>query len=116
VAFFFEGDQRLMQDLSAIQLKQLMDEGEPLFILDVREPHEVAVAHIEGSRHIPMNTIPTKLQELDPNQAMVIMCHHGMRSRMVGDFLESRGFTHIANLQGGIDAWSTDVDPSVPRY
>jgi rhodanese-related sulfurtransferase len=106
-----------MQDLTPTQVKNLLDESDsPPTLLDVREANEFAYARIEGALHIPMQTIPDRLKELNPDASYVVLCHHGMRSRMVGDFLESRGFTQIANLRGGIDAWSTEIDASIPRY
>ncbi len=106
-----------MQDLTPTQVKRLLDEEDSApTLLDVREANEFAYARIEGALHMPMQTLPDRLMELNPETAYVVLCHHGMRSRMVADFLESRGFTHIANLRGGIDAWSTEVDPAIPRY
>jgi rhodanese-related sulfurtransferase len=87
-----------------------------LVILDVREPHEFSFAHLSGSLHIPMQDVPRRLAELDPDAEIVVMCHHGMRSAQVAAFLEQRGFSDITNLVGGIDAWSLQVDASVPRY
>ena len=89
-------------------------------LLDVREPWEVALAaiHVEGwtTLHIPMNEIPARLAELDPNRPVVCICHHGMRSAQVVAFLERQGFDAAYNLGGGIDAWSQQVDPNVARY
>ena len=89
-------------------------------LLDVREPWEVALAaiHVEGwtTLHIPMNEIPARLAELDPNRPVVCICHHGMRSAQVVAFLERQGFKAAYNLGGGIAAWSAQVDPNVARY
>ena len=89
-------------------------------LLDVREPWEFALAaiRVEGLRtlHIPMNEIPARLAELDPNRPVVCICHHGMRSAQVVAFLERQGFGAVYNLAGGIDAWSVEVDPGVARY
>jgi rhodanese-related sulfurtransferase len=85
-------------------------------VLDVREPWEVATASLAGAVAIPMREIPARSNELDDEAPIVCMCHHGARSANVGMFLESRGFTNVFNLQGGIDAWSRQVDPSVPTY
>ena len=85
-------------------------------VLDVREPWEIATASIAGSVSIPMQQIPARSEEFDDEAEIVCVCHHGMRSAQVAMFLESRGFTKLYNLQGGIDAWSRDVDPAVPRY
>ena len=95
-------------------------EGAAPLWLDVREDWEVAVAaiHIKGVAvtHIPMGRIPKRLAELDPEQPVVCICHHGMRSAQVAGFLERQGFATVYNLAGGIDAWSEQVDSTVPRY
>jgi len=92
----------------------------PLVLLDVREPWEVAVAAIDlpgaAMRWMPMREIPARLGELDAAQPVLCICHHGARSAQVVAFLERAGFTSAYNLAGGIDAWSRDVDPGVPRY
>ena len=92
----------------------------PLLLLDVREPWEFALAAIRlpGLRtlNIPMNEIPARQGELDPQQAIVCICHHGMRSAHVVEFLERQGLADVFNLDGGIDAWSEEVDAGVPRY
>ncbi len=85
-------------------------------LLDVREPAELAQAAVAGATHIPMGDIPSRLNELDRAKVIVVMCHSGMRSRAVAEFLKSEGFQQVYNLAGGIDAWSREVDPSVPRY
>jgi rhodanese-related sulfurtransferase len=92
----------------------------PAVVLDVREPYEVKMAHIEANGFelvcIPMGVIPPRLHELKPNQPIACMCHHGGRSMQVAYFLAQRGFTHVANIAGGINAWSAEVDRQVPRY
>ena len=85
-------------------------------LLDVREPHELAVAAIDESIHIPMAQIPDRLAELDPENTIVVMCHGGVRSMQVAGFLARQGFPNVINLDGGIDAWSREVDPEIPRY
>ena len=94
--------------------------AQPPLLLDVREPWETAIAaiHVEGLRtlQIPMGQIPGRLGELDPAQPVVCICHHGVRSAQVVAFLERQGFAAAYNLAGGIDAWSEQVDPGVPRY
>ncbi|HSN17315.1 MAG TPA: rhodanese-like domain-containing protein [Gammaproteobacteria bacterium] len=85
-------------------------------LLDVREPWEYAQVHVEGSRHIPMGQVPGRLGELDPAARYVVMCHHGGRSQQVAQFLSSRGYTQVANLAGGIDAWSLQLEPNLARY
>lgn len=106
-----------MRQITAQQLNaQIQSSDNPPILLDVREPHEFAHCQIKGSINIPMNSVPARLNELDRDAEIITICHHGMRSGAVAEFLVSRGFTHIINLQGGIDAWSTQVDPDVPRY
>ena len=89
-------------------------------LLDVREPWEVALAtiRIDGaeSLQMPMNQVPTRLAELDPARPIVCICHHGVRSAQVVAFLERQGFESVYNLAGGIEAWSAQVDASVPHY
>ncbi len=87
-----------------------------IVLLDVREPFERAVATIEPSIHIPMREVSGRAGEIPRDREIVVYCHGGTRSAMVAAFLEAHGFTSVANLQGGIDAWSRRVDPSVPRY
>ena len=87
-----------------------------LVLLDVREPQEHAIAHIEGARLLPLGALPARISELDSSQPIVVFCHHGVRSRMALDFMRRAGFAKIQHLRGGIDAWSRDVDPTVPRY
>ncbi len=107
-----------MQNLTAPALAEwLADSSRPApILLDVREPWEVATAHIAGALDIPMRDIPARSEELDDEAQIVCICHHGARSANVAMFLEGRGFKHIFNLQGGIDAWSRQVDPKVPLY
>ncbi len=98
------------------ELKDRLDKGDDIFILDVREPHEFSMAKIEGSVLIPLGTIPNSLDQLDPNREIVAMCHKGMRSADAMGFLLQQGFSNVKNLVGGIDAWSVEIDQSVPRY
>lgn len=93
--------------------------GEPV-VLDVREPSELRTASVKADGFtlltIPMGTIPARLAELDPAQPIACLCHHGGRSMQVASFLQARGYAHVANIAGGIDAWSIERDPQVPRY
>ena len=91
-------------------------ERKPPVLLDVREPWEFRTCRIEGSMLAPMNTIPARAQELDPGTDTVVICHHGVRSYQVGLFLERNGFSNLYNLQGGVNAWADQVDPTMPRY
>jgi rhodanese-related sulfurtransferase len=98
----------------------LAQAGRPLALLDVREPWEVALARIElpgvPTLTIRMSDIPRQLDDLDPTQSIVCICHHGTRSQQVVAFLQRQGFDAVYNLVGGTDAWSLEVDPTVPRY
>ena len=93
-------------------------------VLDVREPWELQTASVRADGftlvHIPMRDIPAQLAELQqahgPDQPIACLCHHGMRSLQVATYLAQNGFTQVVNLDGGIDAWSQQVDPSVPAY
>ena len=86
-------------------------------LIDVREPWEFALTRIDGSVPIPMSEVPSRAgQELHPRERLVIVCHHGVRSMNVTVWLRRRGFDHVQSLRGGIDAWSTEVDPGVGRY
>ena len=86
------------------------------FLLDVRERDEHAYVHIAGSRLIPLNEIPARLAELFPEGELVAYCHHGVRSLHAARWLRAHGFPRAQSLQGGIEAWSERVDPSLPRY
>jgi rhodanese-related sulfurtransferase len=105
-----------IKQLSAIELKTKLQDKERLILLDVREPNEFEFAHIDGSVLIPLNQIPQRLREIDMEQEVVLICHHGMRSMQAANFLTQVGFRKISNLVGGIDAWSIEVDSSVARY
>ena len=85
-------------------------------LLDVREPWEHQTARIEGSKLVPLGEVAERLGELDQEQEVVAICHHGGRSMQVAMFLEKNGFSKVHNLSGGMDAWSKSVDPSVPVY
>jgi rhodanese-related sulfurtransferase len=99
------------------ELKNKLDAGEPLTILDVREPWEHATAHIEGSKHIPMGEVPERAdQELTSTQHIVVICHHGVRSLRVAHWLRKNGFEKAQSLRGGIDEWSRVIDANVPAY
>ncbi len=95
----------------------LADEAraQPL-LLDVREPWEYQTCHIAGSQLMPMATVPMRQEELDPEQAVVCICHHGARSMQVAAFLERAGFANVTNLTGGIHGWAQLVDPTMPTY
>jgi rhodanese-related sulfurtransferase len=86
-------------------------------LIDVREPWEFSTTKVEGSLPMPMGEVPSRAhQEFDPEERLVVMCHHGVRSMNVTVWLRNQGFEQAQSLRGGIDAWSAEVDPKVPRY
>lgn len=100
-------------------LQTMRAHGEPI-VLDVREPHELQRASVSADGFtlvtIPMGVIPPRLNELDPKQPIACLCHHGARSMQVAAFLQGHGFAHVANIAGGIHAWSAELDTSIPVY
>ena len=100
-------------------LQTAATEGTPL-VLDVREPSELGLARVTADGFellaIPMGSIPQRLAELDPGRPIACLCHHGGRSMQVASFLQRQGFTKVANIAGGIHAWSAEVDPSIAQY
>jgi rhodanese-related sulfurtransferase len=107
-----------MQQLTAPQVAAwLADPTRPApLLLDVREPWEFETCHLDGARLMPMNTVPAQQQELDPEQPVVCICHHGARSMQVAAFLERQGFQNVTNLTGGMHAWALQVDTRMPTY
>jgi adenylyltransferase/sulfurtransferase len=103
-------------EMTVTELKRRLDQGQSLTILDVRNPQEYDIARIPGAVLIPLHELQDRLGELDPAATIVAHCHHGMRSARAVQILRSMGFSRAINLAGGIDAWSLDVDRSVPRY
>ena len=107
-----------MQQLAPSALAQWLADAsraKPV-LLDVRWTEEVEICALPGITHIPMNEIQTRARELQADQDIVCICHHGARSMQVANFLERQGYARVYNLTGGIHAWSTQVDPSVPQY
>jgi len=103
-------------EITPAELKARIDRGDRPFILDVREPEEVALAAFPDATNIPMGEIPSRMTELDPDRETIVVCHHGIRSAQVAIYLARMGFERAVNLAGGIDAWSVAADPAVPRY
>jgi len=101
--------------LSVRELKRRMDAGENLFILDVREPFEYQIANI-GGKLIPQNEVPQRLAEIDRDREIIVQCKSGGRSQRIAEFLKHSGYPKVANVSGGILAWSDQIDPSVPKY
>jgi rhodanese-related sulfurtransferase len=85
-------------------------------LVDVREPWEHALCHIEGSHLVPLQTVPARVEELPRDKDLVLICHHGNRSQRAAQWLEQNGYTRLHNLSGGVERWATDVEPGMPRY
>ena len=104
-------------EISAGQVKAMLKHGDKFTLLDVREPWELEKANLEGSKNIPMGDVPMRAnQELDPDEHIVVVCHHGVRSLSVTNWLRQQGFDAAQSIAGGIEAWSSSVDPKIPRY
>ncbi|HZP82624.1 MAG TPA: ThiF family adenylyltransferase, partial [Chthonomonadaceae bacterium] len=104
------------EEITVTELKARMDRGEPLTIIDVREPHEYAIARIPGTKLIPLGQIVERAGELDPNAEIILHCRSGKRSADALNRLKAKGFKHLKNLVGGVLAWSEEIDPTVPKY
>jgi rhodanese-related sulfurtransferase len=105
----------MVPEMSVKQLKDRLEAGDELFLLDVREPFEHAIANLKGIL-IPLGELPSRFEELDKEREIIVYCHHGNRSRHAVEFLQRQGFRSVKNLAGGIEAWATEIDPKMPRY
>jgi rhodanese-related sulfurtransferase len=103
-------------EISVADLQRRRKNGERFLLVDVREPWEFEVCRIEGAKLIPMRTIPANLQALEGDDEVICYCHHGQRSLDVAAWLRAQGVESAQSVAGGIDRWSIEVDPSVPRY
>ncbi len=104
-------------EITPEEVKAKLDRQESFTLLDVREPWEIETARIQGAKLIPMGDIPSRAhQELDPEDEIVVLCHHGVRSMNVTVWLRQQGFEKVQSMRGGIDAWSRRVDPNMPLY
>jgi rhodanese-related sulfurtransferase len=101
-------------EVDVITAADLLREG--AILLDVREPYEVAICSVAGSRHLPMRQIPERMRELPADGPILVLCHIGARSMRVTQFLRQNGFTQVSNVAGGIDAWAERLDPAMVRY
>ncbi len=101
--------------LTVKELKRRIDAGEDVCLIDVREPYEYQIAHI-GGKLIPQNDVPLRLAEIDREREVIVHCRSGVRSQRVAEFLQQQGYPRVANLAGGILAWSDEIDPKVPKY
>ena len=106
-----------MQEITVTELKEKMDAGEDVQLIDVRQPDEYAFAKIEGAKLIPLGDLMRRVDELDPHRELILQCKSGGRSAQAIMFLQRAGFTgEMKNLKGGITAWSNEIDPSIPKY
>jgi adenylyltransferase/sulfurtransferase len=105
-----------VDEISPGSLKRLLDTGSKPVLLDVREPYEYSLCHLEDSKLIPLGELERRVGELDPTDEIVVYCHVGVRSARAVEFLSSRGFRKVRNLSGGIKAWADEVDPQMPQY
>ena len=104
-----------LSEISVHHLKTRLEEGDEVFLLDVREPYEYKIAHLDGHL-MPLGQLQDKFSELDRSREIVVYCHHGNRSAFAVQFLKNQGFEKVLNLVGGIDQWSREIDPKVSRY
>ena len=108
--------QKEIPEISPQELKQKLDESESVFLLDVREPSEYDIVHLDSAQLIPLNTLPHHVESLPSDQEIVVYCHHGTRSLYAVAYLHQNGFTEAKNLIGGIDQWAAEIDLTLQRY
>ena len=116
MSFNFKKDSSEKLDYTPLELVQEMEKREDLLMLDVREPVEIQICHLEDAMHVPMGQIPGKLDKLPKDKDLVVFCHMGVRSKRVMKYLRRNGFTRVYNLKGGIDRWAVEIDPNIQRY
>lgn len=104
------------KEISASEAVILRDKNKDVVFLDVREHSELAICRIEGALHIPMGEVPERYEALPRDAPLIVLCHHGMRSLNVVQYLETKGFQNAINLEGGIHAWAVDVDQEMKQY
>ena len=106
----------MIEEINAVDAAKLKEQDPEVCFLDVREDMELEICRIDGALHIPMGTIPETFEQLPRSATIVVLCHHGMRSMQVAQFLQAQGFTDLKNLAGGIHAWAHSVDPNMAQY
>jgi adenylyltransferase/sulfurtransferase len=111
-----EGEVEVSDIITPLELKERLDRGDSLKLIDVREPREWEIGRIEGAELIPLGSLPHRLGELSPGDEIIVYCRSGARSDRAMHFMREQGFKSVTNLQGGILRWSREVDPSIPRY
>ena len=104
-----------LKSINTQELNDLFSKKSDFTLLDVRENEELQIAQVKPHNHIPMGQIPERIDEHDKDDSYIVMCHSGMRSARVCQYLEGQGY-NVKNLNGGIDSWSVNIDPTVPRY
>ena len=114
--FCSRGNGSKVSGISARQLHQMLSDGNKVALLDVREPFEFEIARISNAHLIPLGTIPERVAEIPRTEPTVVMCKSGVRSARVIEFLRGQGFENLLNLEGGLDAWRREVDPTMPKY
>lgn len=110
---------KLPVEVMPLEVKARMDAGAPMYLIDVREPREHQQASIAGAELMPMRTVPANLQKIEAKAEsgdVVVFCHHGIRSLQVANWLREQGIETCQSMMGGIDRWSLEVDPNIPRY
>ena len=105
-----------IKSISVGELSNRINSGGKISIIDVRESFEWEICRIEGTKNIPMSRLIESIEKIPKQESAVIMCHHGVRSLNVIHYLETKGFHRLINLEGGIDAWAIEIDPSMNRY
>jgi len=105
-----------VRNTTVMDLQQRLATGQQPVLLDVREDWEYALCHIDGAMHVPMSQIPARLADIPMDRTLVCVCHHGMRSARVAEYLVRNGFSDVENLDGGVDAWALHIDPDMRRY
>jgi rhodanese-related sulfurtransferase len=106
----------MVLDISCAELASRLDGPEPMTLIDVREDWELEICSIAQALHIPLSELSGRVNELSPDMPLAIICHHGVRSRHAGMFLEGCGFKEVFNVQGGIDAWALEIERDMSRY
>lgn len=106
----------MVREIGPAEFVARRERGDDMLLLDVREDWELEIASVPGILHIPMNQVPDRLAELDPQRETVVLCRSGGRSMQVARYLEAQGFAAVANLTGGILAWGRELDPGLPAY
>lgn len=105
-----------MSEITAQELKARLERSERPLLLDVRQDWETRLCRLDNAVHIPIEEIELRVEELDPNDEIVVYCHQGVRSAAVAEYLRSLGFKNVKNLAGGLDSWARTVDPAMRRY